>query len=170
MALLISPEHLEYQREEHRRSPRPDAELDFGISGHKWKGRVLAMATSLQAETILDYGAGKGRLASSLPAHRVTNYDPVTFPELPGPHDMVVCTDVLPFVEPSLQKNVLDHIASLATKGAFIVVPDHGDKYVPNRKSLAEWEAILAPYWSSATVRVLSPFRGTKRMLMWCRC
>lgn len=76
---------------------------------------------------LLDYGAGKGRLAQNLKPQRsvrVTMYDPAipAWSELPKPHDMVACIDVLEHIEPSCLDDVLDHLQSLVLRLGFFTV------------------------------------------------
>lgn len=171
MALLITPEHLEYQRQEHARKPRPNAVLPFGSQGYRWEGIVRGFARQIGAKSILDYGAGKGTLSEVLLEPPVTNYDPVTFPNLPDPHDLVVCTDVLPFVEPDCLGAVLDHIKELANLAVLFVVPDHDGKPVPNKLPLDEWESLLrTTFPTGLEVTYLRPLRGTPRMVYRAKC
>jgi cyclopropane fatty-acyl-phospholipid synthase-like methyltransferase len=77
---------------------------------------------------VLDYGCGKGALIKYLDnclwPHRVKfiGYDPGTkeYDVLTEPADVVVSTDVLEHIEPECLDDVLQHIASLTLKGAYI--------------------------------------------------
>lgn len=102
--------------------------------------------------SVLDYGAGKGALAEALAGSGldVRCYDPVTFPEPPEPADLVVCTDVMCFVDDDQVDDVLAHIRSLALKNVFFAVPLHPEhKAGPGltRRPLDEWRDILDRYW-----------------------
>lgn len=121
----------------------------YGVSGWKWACDVAEYARRIGAFTILDYGAGKGTLADTLGNVAVANYDPVTFPGDPPAADLVVCTDVLEFVES--RSEVLAHIKSLARKGVFIAVPKHPwskQREGLTIRSLEWWERQLAKYWT----------------------
>lgn len=52
----------------------------------------------------------------------VTNYDPATYPDLPSPHELVLCIDVMEHVERESVPEVLKHIRSLTKKAAFFVI------------------------------------------------
>jgi len=97
---------------------------DYGIGGGKWANLVGNIAGEHGIKTILDYGAGKGALARTLPLLDVVNYDPAIpgIDEPPGPAEMVVSTDVLEHVEPAFLDDVLDDIARLAQRIVVLVV------------------------------------------------
>lgn len=86
-------------------------------------------------DRILDYGCGKASMSRHL--SNVTNYDPALYPELPDPHDVVVCMDVLEHIEPDCLKDVLKHLASLTKRIAYVVVSNarHGKKLPDGRYS-----------------------------------
>lgn len=150
---LISDEHLRAQAREHARA-------DYGVYGHKWAPDVRALVERLGARTVLDYGCGKATLSPLVDAQ---NYDPVTHPCEPGPADLVVCTDVLCFVEPERLDAVLAHIRSLALRAVYIVVPRHPDhKTVPNRHELHWWSHTLAGYWPDNEQTIVG--RHTRRL------
>jgi hypothetical protein len=85
---------------------------------HTWKGGPL------EKVTVLDYGCGRGSLAEALKPHRCQQYDPGIPGRdvLPKPSDVVVCTDVLEHVEPDKLESVLDHLARLTARAAYIVI------------------------------------------------
>jgi 2-polyprenyl-3-methyl-5-hydroxy-6-metoxy-1,4-benzoquinol methylase len=89
----------------------------------------------LSGESILDYGCGKASMSRHL--ERVTNYDPALYPELPEPHDVVVCMDVLEHIEPDCLNDVLEHIASLTKRLAYLVISNakHGKTLPDGRYS-----------------------------------
>lgn len=135
---LISDDHLRAQAHEHGRS-------GYGTYGHKWADDIAALMDRIGARTVLDYGCGKATLSSIVDAR---NYDPVTYPGDPGPADLVVCTDVLCFIEPDRVDDVLAHIHGLAVLAVFIIVPRHPNhKTVPNPRDLEWWSTTLAGYW-----------------------
>ena len=78
---------------------------------------------------VLDYGAGKGRLAEELEwlvpwPVRVHCYDPA-IPEWsasPQPCEFVVCIDVLEHIEPDLLPNVLDDLRRVTSGAAVFTI------------------------------------------------
>ena len=94
----------------------------YGTSGSKYVKDVMRLAAQLKSQDILDYGCGKSTLAHNLP-FKINQYDPCVakYMALPEPADIVVCTDVLEHIEPELIDNVLEHIASLTKKAAYLV-------------------------------------------------
>lgn len=157
---LISPERLEIERKKHnRKGPQGPHQLEgYGVSGWRWASDVRRYADRMGVKTILDYGAGKGTLSERLA--NVSNYDPITFPGDPEPADMVVCTDVLEFVED--HHDVLSHIQSLARKVVYIAVPKHpNDKASPDLliREPMWWERLLAVYWPNYEADIVSATR-----------
>jgi uncharacterized Rossmann fold enzyme len=102
---LISAEYVALNAQLHKDN------LAYGVGGGKHADTVLKLADSLQTRSILDYGAGKGYLAKAIP-FPIWEYDPAIpgKQESPRPADLVVCTDVLEHVEPSLLPFVLDDL------------------------------------------------------------
>lgn len=109
---------------------------DYGCRGGRHAERVRELLRAHRANSVLDYGAGKGGLKAALPNIDVREYDPA----IPGkdrppqPADILVCTDVLEHVEPECIADVLKQLASLTIKAGHIVVatkPD-GSKKLPD--------------------------------------
>lgn len=96
------------------------AKPEYGNNGHVYASAVAELITDYGG-TVLDYGCGKARLSEVIPC---ACYDPAVerFSAMPGPADIVVCTDVLEHVEPEHLDRVLDHIKALTRKAALIVV------------------------------------------------
>lgn len=121
---LISDEYLEMNRAIHRQY------IMYGMSGHRWAPKVAKLARIHGAESILDYGCGKGTLRNALihrnygGRDRVFEYDPAVDGKrnLPDPADLVVCCDVLEHIEPEFLDDVLNHIRQLAKRAVFGVV------------------------------------------------
>lgn len=127
--MLISPDYAEANASLHATNPR------YGAFGSRWADTVRALAERSGSRDLLDYGCGKGSLANALADLEVHEYDPgVPGKEaLPGPADLVVCTDVLEHIEPTCIEEVLAHIASLARRAAFLNISTR-----PAAKSLAD--------------------------------
>jgi len=96
----------------------------WGNAGKSHAPEVEALATEVDAQTILDYGCGTGSLATAMaPRRRVSGYDPGTDRYMmPKPCELVVCTDVLEHVEPAKLDAVLAHIFELTGKAAYFVI------------------------------------------------
>lgn len=115
--MLISEPYREQNRLLH------EAKVNFGEGGHQWAGHVDALARTMKAISILDYGAGQ-RTLEKVMARKVTSYDPAIdgISEAPIPHHLVVSTDVLEHIEPDCVDDVLDDMRRLTLKAAFITV------------------------------------------------
>lgn len=100
----------------------------YGIGGARWAPHVQTLAAFLGAETVLDYGCGKGMLGRELARQRVpftvAEYDPCVPGKdaPPAPADVVVCADVLEHVETEHVDAVLAHVVALTRCVALISV------------------------------------------------
>lgn len=113
--MLITKKYVELNAQLHASRP------GFGAAGARWADTVKELAVKFGTTDILDYGCGKGVLASSLP-FAINEYDPA-IPEkagVPKPCDILVCTDVLEHIEPECLRAVLRHIYALTRKVAFL--------------------------------------------------
>jgi 2-polyprenyl-3-methyl-5-hydroxy-6-metoxy-1,4-benzoquinol methylase len=165
----------EYYREQNAllHSQRPD----YGANGHRHAPQIRELAQAMQAESILDYGCGKGTLADALEgltwsqasdpeqslvqthAVQITRYDPA-FPQwaaAPAPADLVVCGDVLEHIEPDCIEAVLDDLvrvtrkclyATIATRPAKKTLPDGRNTHLI-QKDLRWW---LPQLWCRFTL------------------
>lgn len=118
---LITPT---YQAEQARLHSERD---DYGVASVQFAPIVSSLISRLEVDTVLDYGCGKGRLATALEPKRtieIEMYDPAVprFMDAPGPAELVVCIDVLEHIEPELLDNVLDHIKQLAREYVFLTI------------------------------------------------
>jgi len=106
--MLITPEYQKEQRELHESNP------GYGMASVKFAPMVDDFIRQLHVPTLLDYGAGKGRLAENLTEPvRVTEYDPGIKEKAicpAGPFRFVVCIDVLEHIEPECLEDVLDDL------------------------------------------------------------
>jgi len=135
--MQISEEYRKLNKELHQTNEA------YGVSSSKWVGVVSELIVAYKIKSVLDYGCGKGKLSKGIgvevenkgsalnnmllqekSALSVFEYDPCIEGKdsPPSPAEMVVCTDVLEHIEPECLDAVLDHIQSLATKGAFLTV------------------------------------------------
>lgn len=112
---------------------------------------LLIEGFSSPIESILDYGCGGGNLVDELGEQtgaKVAGYDPgiYTYAEMPSSADLVVSTDVLEHIEPKCISDVLNHIADLTDKLAYLSVCTRlARKKLPNGRNAhllvkhAEW-------------------------------
>lgn len=124
---------------------------------------IKDLAKQTSSKTILDYGCGKGVMASHLAG--VTSYDPCVpeFSKRPeSTFDLVACCDVLEHVEPEYLDNVLDDIKQFADKAVFLVISTRlAAKTLPDGRNahlivegLDWWKARLAQnftFWQLTT-------------------
>lgn len=117
MTTYISKTYLALQRQMHE-------EGNYGKHGDKWADEVKRLHAKYKCNDILDFGAGRGRLAKALRGYEVRCYDPAVpkFSALPEPADLVVSSDVMEHIEPEYIDNVLDYIRSLTRKVFFVVI------------------------------------------------
>ena len=126
---LITPYYKEQNTELHR------LRSDYGANGHRYASQIRELAQAMSAETILDYGCGKGTLADALEGFAVRNYDPA-FPDWaspPPPCDLVVCGDVLEHIEPECLDAVLDDLKRVTKRCLFATIATR-----PAKKSLPD--------------------------------
>lgn len=117
--MLILPDNLRRSRlisEDYRKQQEVlHQNPDYGVASTHYAGIVSRICDDYDVTELLDYGAGKGRLAQNLKVHhqmRLQMYDPAMpdYSDDPEPTEMVACIDVLEHIEPSLLDNVLDDI------------------------------------------------------------
>lgn len=150
--MLITPEYVELNRKLHEDRP------DYGANGHRYAETVRGLAVSVEAETALDYGCGKGTLSRAVPQLPWRNYDPAVekYASRPMPADLVVCGDVLEHIEPDCLIEVLEDLRSLTLKLAYLVIATR-----PAAKTLADgrnahlivedaswWTPQLCEFWT----------------------
>ena len=143
---LISDEYRKMQQQMHENP-------EYGKASLAFVDVVSDVIEKTHATELLDYGAGKGRLAQALRAHvkwpiKVFQYDPA-IPEWsapPPPCRLVVCIDVLEHIEPTLIENVLDDLKRVTLgAGIFTVHTGPAVKILPDGRNAhliqqsAEW-------------------------------
>jgi 2-polyprenyl-3-methyl-5-hydroxy-6-metoxy-1,4-benzoquinol methylase len=134
--MLISDDYRRIQTEMHRNS-------NYGVASMSYAPLVAEVIQAINAAELLDYGAGKGRLALALkeiisPMPKVRHYDPA-IPEWsmrPEPCDVVACIDVLEHIEPELLENVLDDLRRVTVGiGVFTVATIPAAKTLPDGRN-----------------------------------
>lgn len=114
--MLITPEYREMNTALHNNQ-------SYGSRVRKQVyADVMKLIAEVEAESVLDYGCGKGEMSRHVPC--VVNYDPAVdgFSAKPRACDIVACCDVLEHIEPDLLDNVLSHIQELARKAIYLVI------------------------------------------------
>ena len=126
---LISEEYRALNRTLH-------AKGNYGVGGHRWAARVLALREKYACNTVLDYGCGRGTLGNALGRPEwFYEYDPAIDGKdgEPPNADLVICTDVLEHIEPDCLDAVLCHIRRKAKRIAFLNIATR-----PAAKKLAD--------------------------------
>jgi hypothetical protein len=113
---------------------------------------VLEVAQQIGAQSVLDYGAGKGHLGEYLFTHGFVGdyrpYDPAIpiWAEAPQPSELVACCDVLEHIEPECLEAVLQDLRRVTLKkGIFLVNLREAKKTLPDGRNAhlivkpAEW-------------------------------
>lgn len=128
---LISTEYKQLNAQLHQTN------LLYGVGGGKHAKVVRELKEKLQADSILDYGCGKGRLAEEL-GFPIWEYDPA----IPGKDiaprsaDLVVCTDVLEHIEPDKILPVLADLRRVTKKvGYFTIHTGPAQKTLPDGRN-----------------------------------
>lgn len=125
---LISDEYRDQLRQIHESRPT------WGTTGPAYASWINYLFRLYECTDALDYGAGKGELSKLVPNMR--NYDPVTFPELPAPADLVSITDVMEHIEPENLGSVLRHISGLIKKvGYFVIATKPAQQILPDGRN-----------------------------------
>lgn len=108
---VITASYRAMQSEMHAKNP------GYGIASVEFAPTVATIVDHFAVDDLLDYGAGKGRLAQALATKcrrplRVHPYDPAieAWSATPQPTEMVVSIDVLEHVEPECLDAVLDDL------------------------------------------------------------
>ena len=176
MPSLISEEYRAQQRQLHEEHD------NYGTASVKFAPVVSQIVNAAKITTLLDYGAGKGRLARSLEGIKgdldIQMYDPAipAFAAAPEPAELVCCIDVLEHIEPFAIDEVIAHLASLTQRFAFITIHcGPAQKVLPDGRNahlIQEppkwWLTKILPYFDPCEFRlvpggcmlVLKPIKG----------
>lgn len=122
--MTITKEHRKRLLEVHQRDP------NFGVIGHLWAERVVGYMRDADAETLLDYGAGRSGLCRAVagiwqldwPAMVAREYEPAFGHLRPATADFVTCIDVLEHVETDKLEEVLDDLKRVTGSAGLITV------------------------------------------------
>jgi hypothetical protein len=104
------------------------SDSDWGKRGQQHISSFITFFYDLGCKTLLDYGCGKGTMRPVL--HQIDasidvrlfdpGHEPVS--ALPEPADFVTALSCIENIEPELVDNVLSHIHSLTSKGAYLAI------------------------------------------------
>ena len=128
---------------------------------------VLMLSSEVGAQSILDYGCGKGTMSMHVP--NVVNYDPavIEYSLEPPVCDLVCCCDVLEHVEPENLHNVLTDLRYLSRKATYLVISTRSASKILSDgrnahlivKPASWWEDIIKSVFTSETLRIeVKPF------------
>ena len=117
---MISEEYREMQEELHQNP-------DYGVASVSYAPFVSSIINEMGVTDVLDYGAGKGRLAKNLNVNHsveVYQYDPAIpeWSEIPDAHEFVACIDVLEHIEPEYIDEVLDDLNRVTSRAGFFTI------------------------------------------------
>jgi hypothetical protein len=135
-AILITEDYRKMQQQLHENP-------NYGVASVQYAPMVAQVAKTLGAREMLDYGAGKGRLGTTLKEvmknpPSIRHYDPA-IPEWsarPEPCGLVACIDVLEHIEPELLDHVLvDLQRVVAGVGVFTVHTGAAAKILPDGRN-----------------------------------
>jgi hypothetical protein len=113
----------EYRKQQEKLHENPN----YGVASVSFAPLVTNLINTLQIDEMLDYGAGKGRLAESIKPDRklkIELYDPARpeWSDVPNPRQFVTCIDVLEHIEPNLLENVLDDLKRVTEEYGFFTI------------------------------------------------
>jgi hypothetical protein len=122
--MLISEEYREEQRKLHENP-------NYGVASVEFAPLVAKIINQFGVSEILDYGAGKCRLAKTIANEHMLQraatfygYEPSN-PDLadtPDPCEMVCCIDVLEHIEPECLDDVLDDLKRVTESVGFFTI------------------------------------------------
>lgn len=119
--MLISDEYRAQQEELHKNP-------NYGVASVQFAPLVTKFVNRIEAKSLLDWGAGKGRLMQNIHPDQdieVTCFDPAVpgWDKVPeGLFDIVTCIDVLEHIEPDCLAETLDSLRDRTGQIAFLTV------------------------------------------------
>lgn len=118
--MLISEDYRQLNKQLHAENPA------YGADNFGWTKYAQTLVRGNGYKTVLDYGAGKGKLAQLLAEDGlvVQEYDPAIEGKDgdPYPAELVICTDVLEHIEPPHINAVLRHLCEMTQKRLFVTI------------------------------------------------
>lgn len=158
--VVITKPYLELNRQLHQTN------LAYGVGGGKHADTVTKLIQATGAQSVLDYGCGKGYLAKALP-FPIWEYDPAIpgKDESPKPADLVVCTDVLEHIEPDCILNVLQDLQRVVKNIGYFTIhtgparktlPDGRNTHLIQQKK-QWWKNRLAAFFTVGMMKEVGP-------------
>lgn len=161
--MLISDNYREQQEELHKNP-------NYGVASVSYAPLVTSLINQLEIDEMLDYGAGKGRLAKAIKPDRkvlIELYDPAVpdWADEPTPRQFVTCIDVLEHIEPHLLSNVLDHLKEVTLNyGMFTVHTGPAVKTLPDGRNAhliqEDYKWWLPKFWKRFDIHSFSHTPG----------
>lgn len=158
--IVISPAYRELNRQLHKEN------LAYGVGGGKHVDTVRKLIAATGAQSVLDYGCGKGLLAQAL-SFPIWEYDPAIpgKDESPKPADLVVCTDVLEHIEPECIMAVLQDLKRVVKNiGYFTIHMGPAKKTLPDgrnthilQRDKQWWKNRLKAFFTVGTMKEVGP-------------
>jgi hypothetical protein len=153
---------------------------DYGCKSARHGPKVLSILRGYKADTVIDYGCGKGDLVRFLQKHgkKVVGYDPghPDYTAKPSqPAALVTCTDVLEHIESDCLADLLTELRALSEKGLYLVIalrPD-SSKLLPDGtnphkivQTLDDWLADFKDAWGKKFTVKIYKFLQDKQVEM----
>lgn len=141
--VTITPEYVEQLQKLHQ-------DPTYGYGAKKHAAVVLKLSQAMKTYSIMDYGCGKGSLAANLP-FPIWEYDPAIpgKDSVPRPADLVVCLNVLEYVEPEMLDNVLGDLVRCSKTCVFAVIDTAAGL---NQHNLDWWQAKFNAFFKIGTI------------------
>jgi hypothetical protein len=170
----ITPEYAELNQRLHAKR------ADYGCKSSRHGPKILSILKGFKADSVIDYGCGKGDLVRFLRKNgvKVRGYDPghPDYTEKPAePAALVACTDVLEHIESDCLADVLAELKAMSTAGLYLVIalrPD-SSKLLPDGtnphkivQSLDDWIADFQTAWGQGFTTKIYSFRQDKQVIM----
>jgi len=123
----ISDAYKKANQKHHKECLRRKTPWGGSVVTLPWFETIVKIAKKHEVVTILDYGAGRGVIASKLrrQGYRVTEYDPGVKGKTEKPQgtfDMVISLDVFEHVEDNYIENALDEVQAYMDEVGFFTI------------------------------------------------
>lgn len=154
-----------------------DRDPKFGVIGHLWADRVAAYMRATESRTLLDYGAGRSKLARTVAQKLADQHYDILFKEYepafghknPDPAHFVTCIDVLEHVEREMVDGVLRDLKRCVEKRGLITISlrwasPKKRKTHPNVFSRERWKLLIGQHFNFEEVVILDPTKAASEL------